>query len=78
MALLYITWGSVQLPYVFEKDMAEIMDNDQSSSKEGNAGAGRAHISGTPTIAELRRRVWVRSQPKEKANKAGKKSRANK
>jgi hypothetical protein len=66
------------LPYVFEKDMAEIMGNDQSSSKEGNAGAGRSHISGTPTIAELRRRVWVRSQPKEKASKAGKKSGASK
>jgi len=61
-----------------KKDMAEKMSDTIDSPKNVNTKTVRSHISGTPTIAELRRRVWVRSQPKEKASKAGKKSGASK
>jgi hypothetical protein len=61
-----------------KKDKAEIMDNNLDSPKVDSNETVRSHISGTPTIAELRRRVWLRSQPKEQANRAGKKSRASK
>ena len=54
------------------------MDNNLESPNETKASVARAHISGTPTIAELRRRVWVRAHPKEQSSKAGRKPRASK
>jgi hypothetical protein len=63
---------------VFEEEMVEIMDRKNVSQKDENISTPRSHISGTPTIAELRRRVWVRAHPKEQTNKAGKKTRASK
>lgn len=58
---------------VFEKDVENLMDKNTVSSRNEDANMARPQISGTPTIAELRRRVWMRSQPKESTNKAGKK-----
>jgi len=56
---------------IFYMNTENFMDNDQISLKECSANDVSSRVYGTPTIDELRMRVFVRQQ--EKKNKGDKK-----